>query len=42
MALIRRDLEIYGMKKDGSLTFISKSNNYDDLWNDALNLLENI
>ena len=39
MALIRRDLEIYGMKKDSSTIFISKSKNYDDLWLDALNAL---
>lgn len=37
MALIRRGLEIYGMKKDGSLAFISKSESYDNLWSDALN-----
>lgn len=40
MALIRRDLEIYGMKKDGSEIFISKSENYDDLWADALKMLK--
>ncbi len=42
MALIRRDLEIHGMKKDGSTIFISKSENYDSLWRDALNALEKI
>lgn len=36
MALIRRGLEIHGIKKDGSTVFISKSDNYDNLWNDAL------
>ena len=40
MALIRRDLEIYGMKKDGSTIFISKSENYDGLWEDALHALK--
>ncbi len=35
MALIRRDLEIYGMKMDGSTEFICKSKNYDNLWEDA-------
>ena len=39
MALIRRDLKIYGMKKDGSTIFISKSKNYDNLWTNALNKL---
>ncbi|MBI4151703.1 hypothetical protein HY496_01925 [Candidatus Woesearchaeota archaeon] len=40
MALIRRDLEIHGMKKDGSTIFISKSNDYDHLWQDALKVLQ--
>ncbi len=40
MALIRRDLEIYGMKKDGSTEFISKSVDYDNLWGDALRALK--
>ncbi len=40
MALIRRDLKVYGMKKDGSTKFISKSREYDDLWQDALNALQ--
>lgn len=39
MALIRRDLEIHGMKNDGSTIFISKSKDYDSLWRDALNEL---
>ncbi len=39
MALIRRDIEIYGMKKDGSTIFISKSQDYDHLWEDALTAL---
>ena len=39
MALIRRELEIYGMKKDGSLVFISKSESYENLWADALEAL---
>lgn len=40
MALIRRDLEIWGMKKDGSTIFISKSQDYDFLWEDALTALK--
>lgn len=40
MALIRRDLEIHGMKKDGSTIFISKSKNYNSLWSDALKTLK--
>lgn len=40
MALIRRDLEIYGMKKDGSTILISKSEDYDHLWEDALTALK--
>jgi len=40
MALIRRDLKIYGMKKDGSTVFISKSEDYDNLWQDALKILK--
>lgn len=39
MALIRRDLEVHGMKKDGSTEFISESDNYDDIWKDALEAL---
>ena len=41
MALIRRDLKIYGLKKDGSTIFISKSKDYDNLWADALVQLKN-
>lgn len=40
MALIRRDLKIYGMKKDGSTMFISESQDYHDLWGDALQELK--
>jgi len=36
MALIRRNLEIHGMKKDGTTEFISKSTDYDEMWEDAL------
>lgn len=36
MARIRRDLEIWGMKKDGSTVLISESQDYDNLWSDAL------
>jgi len=39
MVLIRRDLEIYGMKKDGLTEFISKSEDYETLWEDALQAL---
>ncbi|MBI3633743.1 MAG: hypothetical protein HY226_05650 [Candidatus Vogelbacteria bacterium] len=42
MALIRRDLEIWGMKKDGSTIFISKSVDYDQLWGDSLQALKNL
>ena len=40
MALIRRDLEIHAMKKDGSTVLICKSSEYDLLWRDALRALE--
>ena len=40
MALIRRDLGIWGMKKDGSTIFISKSEDYGHLWEDALTALQ--
>ncbi len=40
MALIRRGLEVYGMKKDGSAVFISKSDSYEKLWEDALEELK--
>ncbi|MDP3974990.1 MAG: hypothetical protein Q8P88_01745 [Candidatus Jorgensenbacteria bacterium] len=36
MALIRRDLEIWGMRKGGSTLFISKSEDYDHLLENAL------
>ncbi len=36
IALIRRDLEVWGMKKDGTTEFISKSVAYEMLWEDAL------
>tara|TARA_Y100000034_G_C6663899_1_gene291183 strand:- start:271 stop:462 length:192 start_codon:yes stop_codon:yes gene_type:complete len=39
IALIRRDLRIYGMKKDGSTVFISESKDYNQLWEDALKAL---
>ncbi|MBI3632878.1 MAG: hypothetical protein HY226_01145 [Candidatus Vogelbacteria bacterium] len=42
MALIRRDLEIWGMKRDGSTVFISKSVDYDHLWGDSLQALKNL
>jgi hypothetical protein len=40
MALMRRDLEIHGMKVDGSTIFLSRSVNYDLLWGDALRTLK--
>ena len=40
MALIRRELEVYGMKKDGSTVFISRSDLYENLWHDTLKALE--
>jgi len=40
MALLRRGLEVYGMKKDASEILISKSENYDELWKDALIALQ--
>jgi len=40
MALIRKDLEVWGMKIDGSESFISKSKDYDRLWGDALKVLQ--
>ena len=42
MALIRRGLEIWGMKKDGLTVFISKSSDYDHLWGDSLQALKNL
>lgn len=41
MALIRRDLEVWGLRKDGTSEFISKSDDYDLLWQDALASLQN-
>ncbi len=40
MALFRRSLEIYGMKADGSVVMICKSEDYDTLWDDTLKTLE--
>ena len=42
MALIRRDLEIHGMKVDGSTKLISKSKDHDHLWQNALKELEKL
>ena len=39
-ALIRRNLEIHAINKDGSTEFISKSKNYDNLWQNALIALQ--
>ncbi|MBI2797677.1 hypothetical protein HYX70_00050 [Candidatus Saccharibacteria bacterium] len=41
MALMRRDLDMYGMRKDGSTVLICKSTDYDELWSDALETLKN-
>ena len=40
MALIRRELKIYGMKKDGQTIFISESKDYQKLWQDAFRTLK--
>lgn len=40
MALIRRDLAIYGMKIDGSTVLLSESDDYDLLWGDVLKALK--
>jgi len=40
MALIRRDLEIHGMRIDGSTELISKSTDYNQLWQVALSSLK--
>lgn len=42
MGLIRRGKRVYGICKDGSLKFVSESDTYETLWQDALDvLLEN-
>lgn len=35
LALIRRGLEIHGMKKDGTTVFVSQSKDYGLLWKDT-------
>ncbi len=40
MILTHRDFEIYGMKKEGSTVFISRSKDYNNLWQDALKSLK--
>ena len=40
MVLIRKELEIYGIEKDGLAILISKSKDYDTLWEDALSILQ--
>lgn len=40
MALIRRELKIYGMKVNGSTEFVSESKDYNNIWFDALKALE--
>ena len=40
MALIRKDLEIHGMRVDGSTILISQSKDYGSLWQDALNAVK--
>lgn len=42
MALLRRELKVYGMKKDGSTVFISESKDYESLWTDTLKALKNL
>lgn len=39
-ALIRRDLAVYTMDKDGITELVSESKEYEDLWGDALNVLK--
>ena len=39
MALIRRNLAVWGIKKDGSTEFVSESDDYENLWEDALTKL---
>ena len=41
IALIRKDLEIWGMKKDGTQIFISRSESYERLWQKSLLALKN-
>tara|TARA_Y100000310_G_C20213078_1_gene592245 strand:- start:371 stop:571 length:201 start_codon:yes stop_codon:yes gene_type:complete len=40
LALIRRGLEIHGMKKNGETIFISKSKNHQLLWQKSLHALK--
>ncbi len=40
LTLIRRDLEVWGLKTDGTAQCISKSAAYDSLWQDALHALK--
>lgn len=40
-ALIRKGLEVHGMKTDGATKLISKSSNYETVWADALKELTN-
>ena len=39
VALIRRGLRVYGMKKDGSTFLIIEGKNYEGLWQEALEAL---
>ena len=39
MALIRRGLEIHGMRADGSTVYVCTGRDYDSLWSDALSAL---
>ncbi len=40
MALVRRDLEVHGLRINGVAEFVSKSRDYGDVWQDALDALE--
>jgi hypothetical protein len=42
MALVRRGLEVYGMKKDGSCVLISQSREHGHLWEQALESLKKV
>lgn len=40
LALFRRNLEIYGMRADGTTELICKSDDYDKLWDDTLKTIQ--
>jgi hypothetical protein len=41
-ALIRENLEVYAIRKDGSREFVSESSTYGRLWQDALTALRDL